>query len=98
MMDKSWKQMYARLSSVQRLVETGSKQGSPTPDQGDRESTAGSEQSNVTGYSTFPDTDDSEINSPEPPDPWDRLEWCRTHWDWDDETYQYSKTFSEKSS
>ncbi|KAK1772156.1 hypothetical protein QBC33DRAFT_510050 [Phialemonium atrogriseum] len=42
---------------------------------------------------TFPDTGDSEINSPEPPDPWDRLEWRRTHWDWDDETYQYNKTF-----
>ncbi|KAK2810290.1 hypothetical protein FQN50_003021 [Emmonsiellopsis sp. PD_5] len=39
-----------------------------------------------TGYSTYLATDDE--RSPEPEDPWERLEWRREHYDYDEQLYQ----------
>ena len=95
LLDKGWKQLYAQMSNVLPSVETGSNLASPPPADGD--SNDGSEQSNISGYSTYPPTPGESQESPEPEDPWERLEWRRRHWHWTEEEYQYDRYFLKEA-
>ena len=89
--DKGWQRLWARLSNVMPSTETGSNPAFPAPD--DSNSNNGSEQSNISGYSTYPPTPSTREETPYPEDPWERLEWRRRHDNWDEEKYQYEKIF-----
>ena len=91
LLDEGWQRLWARLSNVMPSTETGRNPAHPSPE--DSNSNDGSEQSNISGYSTYPPTPGSRDETPFPEDPWERLEWRRKHDNWDEEQYQYKKIF-----
>ncbi|KAH8742430.1 hypothetical protein F5883DRAFT_442354 [Diaporthe sp. PMI_573] len=82
--DEGWKRLWARLSKDLPSVEQGNNPASPPPNDSD---------SDLSGYNTYPPTPESREETPPPDDTWERLEYNRRRFCWDEERYQFEKIF-----
>ena len=88
--DEDWKILWARLS---KDLGIPSNPASPTPSKDNDDS-----DTDLDGYNTYPPSPTSSHESTPPPeDPWERLEYDRKVWDWDEEQYQFERMFLKES-
>lgn len=83
-LDKGWQRLWARLSKDLPSVETP---GTPPSFQfNDNDNDNDPEP-------RLPPTPKPRVLTPEPADPWERLEWDRRTFNWDEERYQFGRVF-----
>ncbi|KAI3325936.1 hypothetical protein HD806DRAFT_520658 [Xylariaceae sp. AK1471] len=91
MCDEGWKRVWTRISK-DLGIKISSNPASPTPPKHSDDS-----DTDLSGYDTYPPTLEPRDPTPLADDPWDRLEYNRRRFNWDEEEYQYEKIFLKEA-
>ncbi|EFY91716.1 hypothetical protein J3459_003992 [Metarhizium acridum] len=83
-----WKRLWARLSKEWGIEIVRS----PTPQKNSDDS-----DTDLSGYSTYDPTPEYRTPSPFPEDPWERLEYDRKRFSWNEEEYEFEKIFLKEN-
>lgn len=86
---ESWKRLWARLSKDLPSTRSGNNSASPMP--------LHDSDSDLSGYDTYAPTPESREPTPVPEDPWERLEFDRKRFRWDEEEYQFERIFLKEA-
>jgi hypothetical protein len=88
MLDTGWKRLWARLSKGLGIPSPASPISPKDNDDSDTD---------LSGYNTYAPTPESREPTPIPEDPWERLQYNRRRFNWDEERYQFERIFLKEA-